>query len=78
MTKALTDPRAHLVLHIAWQSLAEATHEFHPTGHGNVSAQLKSDLYIVGIRLRLLRLPQPHVQTCDTLHRKSSFNSRML
>ena len=54
--EALTDPDpiAHLVaLHIAWQWFAASTHEFHPTGgRGNVlSVHLKSDLYIVGIRV---------------------------
>ena len=54
--RALTDPYpvAHLVaLHIAWQSFAASTYEFHPTGgRGNVlSVHLKSDLYIVGIRV---------------------------
>ena len=53
----LTDPRTHLVLHIAWQSLSEATHEFHPTGHGIVSAHLKFDLYIVGIRVTYVTSP---------------------
>ena len=48
------DPVAHLVaLHIAWQSFAASTHEFHPTGgRDNVSSvHLKSDLYIVGIKV---------------------------
>ena len=54
--QALTDPElvAHLVaLHIAWQSFAASTHEFHPTGgRGKVlSVHLKADLYIFGIRV---------------------------
>ena len=54
--QALTDPYpvARLVaLHIAWQSFAATTHGFHPTGVcGNVlSVHLKSDLYIVGIKV---------------------------
>ena len=57
--QAPTDPDqvAHLVaLHIAWQSFAASTHEFHLTGgRGNVlSVHLKSDMYIVGIKVRML------------------------